>query len=184
MPASKLKNMDAKGLLRLRAQLETELEHRRAEIETQLVRLDQVTSLPSGRGQESRLKGRKVPPKYRSPSGETWSGRGARPRWLVAALKGGNRLEKFLIDKPTRQKTKMKKRSKAVRRVSRRRGKVARRGSKARAKARGRSSKRRLVARASGALRTTTRNQGTIPASATPIAQLTNAPLDGSPVEM
>jgi DNA-binding protein H-NS len=181
MPTSKLKNMDAKGLLRLRAQLETELEHRRAEIETQLVRLDQVTSLPSGRKQRSRLKGRKVPPKYRSPSGETWSGRGARPRWLVAVLKGGNRLEEFLIDKPARQKTKMKKRSKAVRRVSRRRRKVARRGSKARAKA---SSKRRLAARASGALRTTTRNQRIIPASATPIAQLTNAPLDGSPVEM
>jgi DNA-binding protein H-NS len=181
MPTSKLKNMDAKGLLRLRAQLETELEHRRAEIETQLVRLDQVTSLPSGRRQRSRLKGRKVPPKYRSPSGETWSGRGARPRWLVAVLKGGNRLEEFLIDKPARQKTKMKKRNKAVRRVSRRRRKVARRGSKARAKA---SSKRRLAARASGALRTTTRNQRIIPASATPIAQLTNAPLDGSPVEM
>jgi hypothetical protein len=40
-------------------------------------------------GVGSALKGRKVPPKYRSPSGETWAGRGARPRWLVAAIKGG-----------------------------------------------------------------------------------------------
>ena len=45
----------------------------------------------------SRLKGRKVPPKYRSPSGETWAGRGARPRWLVAAIKRGKKIEDFLI---------------------------------------------------------------------------------------
>jgi hypothetical protein len=42
---------------------------------------------------------RKVPPKYRSPSGETWAGRGVRPRWVVAALKRGKRVEDFLIDK-------------------------------------------------------------------------------------
>ena len=29
----------------------------------------------------SALKGKKVPPKYRSPSGETWAGRGVKPRW-------------------------------------------------------------------------------------------------------
>ena len=45
------------------------------------------------------LKGRKVPPKYRSPSGETWAGRGARPRWLVAAIKRGKKVEDFLIDR-------------------------------------------------------------------------------------
>jgi hypothetical protein len=43
--------------------------------------------------------GKKVPAKYRSPSGETWAGRGAKPRWLVDAIKGGRRLEDFLIDK-------------------------------------------------------------------------------------
>jgi DNA-binding protein H-NS len=49
------------------------------------------------------LKGRKVPPKYRSPSGETWAGRGARPRWLVAALKRGKKADDFLIKrKPKR----------------------------------------------------------------------------------
>jgi DNA-binding protein H-NS len=49
------------------------------------------------------LKGRKVPPKYRGPSGETWAGRGARPRWLVAAIKGGKKLDDFLIDKSARK---------------------------------------------------------------------------------
>jgi len=50
-------------------------------------------------GGGSVLKGRKVPPKYRGPSGETWAGRGARPRWLVAAIKEGKKLEDFLIEK-------------------------------------------------------------------------------------
>jgi DNA-binding protein H-NS len=45
------------------------------------------------------LKGKKVPPKYRSPGGVTWAGRGAKPRWLVDAIKGGKKLDDFLIDK-------------------------------------------------------------------------------------
>jgi DNA-binding protein H-NS len=38
--------------------------------------------------------------KYRNPSNrkETWAGRGNRPRWLVAALKGGKkRLADFAV---------------------------------------------------------------------------------------
>jgi DNA-binding protein H-NS len=42
--------------------------------------------------------GAKVAPKYRDPvSGLTWSGRGLRPRWMVAALESGGRLEDFAI---------------------------------------------------------------------------------------
>jgi len=52
-----------------------------------------------GRGGRSALKGKKVPPKYRSPSGETWAGRGAKPRWLVDAIKDGKKLDDFLIEK-------------------------------------------------------------------------------------
>jgi DNA-binding protein H-NS len=63
------------------------------------------------RGGGSALKGMKVPPKYRSSSGETWAGRGARPRWLVAAIKGGKKLDDFLIDKSAR-KGRRKRRSK------------------------------------------------------------------------
>jgi DNA-binding protein H-NS len=51
----------------------------------------------------SALKGRKVSPKYRGPSGETWAGRGVRPRWLVAAIKGGKKIDHFLIDKAARK---------------------------------------------------------------------------------
>jgi len=38
-----------------------------------------------------RLKGRKVAPKYRGPNGETWAGRGARPRWMQEAIKQGKK---------------------------------------------------------------------------------------------
>jgi H-NS histone family len=48
---------------------------------------------------------------YRSPSDETWAGRGARPRWLVAAIKGGKKLDDFLIEK-SGQKGRRKRRSK------------------------------------------------------------------------
>jgi DNA-binding protein H-NS len=40
-----------------------------------------------------------VLPKYFNPNqpSETWSGRGKRPRWLVAQLKSGKRVEDFTI---------------------------------------------------------------------------------------
>ena len=39
-----------------------------------------------------------VLPKYRNPqTSETWSGRGKRPRWLVAAVKSGRKIEEFRI---------------------------------------------------------------------------------------
>jgi len=58
---------------------------------------------PKARG--SKLKGRKVAPKYRNPNNraETWAGRGATPRWLRALLKGGHKLEEFAIAKPGRK---------------------------------------------------------------------------------
>lgn len=38
-----------------------------------------------------------VPPKYRGPNGETWSGRGLTPRWLAALVGEGQAKEAFLI---------------------------------------------------------------------------------------
>lgn len=50
------------------------------------------------------LKGRRrgypaVRPKYKNPenSAETWAGRGKQPRWLVAQVEAGKRIEDFLI---------------------------------------------------------------------------------------
>ena len=43
---------------------------------------------------------RAVKPKYRLPTGETWTGRGLKPRAFAAALEAGHSIEEFLIDKP------------------------------------------------------------------------------------
>jgi DNA-binding protein H-NS len=42
-----------------------------------------------------------VPPKYRNPDqpSETWAGRGKQPRWLVAQLRSGKRIDDFKIKK-------------------------------------------------------------------------------------
>jgi DNA-binding protein H-NS len=96
--------MDFESLVNLRQQVEERLHDHRVTIEKQLEALGgSIASLGGGkiaRGERgSTLKGKKVAPKYRSPDGDTWAGRGARPRWLVAAIKGGKKLENFLIDK-------------------------------------------------------------------------------------
>lgn len=49
-------------------------------------------------GEKPRRKYPRVLPKYRNPqTSETWSGRGKRPRWLVAAMKSGRKIEEFRI---------------------------------------------------------------------------------------
>lgn len=54
------------------------------------------------RGVVERKPRRKYPrvlPKYRNPASpsETWSGRGKQPRWLVAAIKSGRKIDDFKI---------------------------------------------------------------------------------------
>lgn len=42
--------------------------------------------------------GSKVAPKYRNKAtGETWTGRGLKPKWLQAAINGGAKLQDFAI---------------------------------------------------------------------------------------
>jgi DNA-binding protein H-NS len=103
--------MTIEALMDLRKRVDEALNERRAQIEKQLERIAVVGGARVVRGRRSVLKGRKVPPKYRSPSGETWAGRGGRPRWLVDAIKGGKKLDDFLIDKSAR-KGRKKRRSK------------------------------------------------------------------------
>jgi DNA-binding protein H-NS len=62
-------------------------------------------------GRKKSLKGRKVPIKYRDKSGNHWSGRGAQPRWMTAAIKAGAKRDDFLVDKPAR-KVRKKRRAK------------------------------------------------------------------------
>jgi len=111
MPKVSLSGMTVEALMDLQTRVDEALNERRAEIEKQLKMFAVVGGRRVVRGGGSALKGRKVPPKYRGPSGETWAGRGARPRWLVAAIKRGRKLEDFLIDKSAR-KGRRKRRSK------------------------------------------------------------------------
>jgi len=111
MPKVSLSGMTVEALMDLRKRVDEALHKRRAELEKQLERMAVVGGRRVVRGGGSVLRGRKVPPKYRSPSGETWAGRGAKPKWLVAAIKGGKKLDDFLIDKSARKRRK-KRRSK------------------------------------------------------------------------
>jgi DNA-binding protein H-NS len=89
--------MNVQALLSLRTQVDRRLLELRTELEKQLAAL-------TGKAKKGSMKGRKVPPKYRSAKGDTWAGRGAKPKWMVAALKKGRKMEDFLIDKSARKR--------------------------------------------------------------------------------
>jgi DNA-binding protein H-NS len=82
------------------AAITAKIGEQRHELEAQLSKLEGY----DGRGRRGRPAGRGAPrgavaPKYRNPDNptETWAGRGPKPRWLAAALKGGKRFEYFAI---------------------------------------------------------------------------------------
>jgi DNA-binding protein H-NS len=60
-----------------------------------LTAADLVAKASSPRASTS---GRKVAAKYRDPStGQTWTGRGLKPKWLAAALESGKQLNDFAV---------------------------------------------------------------------------------------
>jgi|SRR5260221_331754 DNA-binding protein H-NS len=117
-----LKSMTIDALVGLRgkidAMLTSKVADERRSLETELVKLSRV-DMGSGRSKAAFGRGvrGKVAPKYRNPEnpGETWAGRGLKPRWLAAALKSGKKLEDFSIGgagkdsaKPSRRKVRAK----------------------------------------------------------------------------
>ena len=66
-----LSGMTVEALMDLRERVDEMLHRRRAEIEKQLERMGSAIAVVGGRGGGSVLKGRKVPPKYRGPSGQS-----------------------------------------------------------------------------------------------------------------
>ena len=91
-------------MLDLRDQVDEAMSGYRSTLERQLAALGGSVAAFGGkvaRGMRgSAMKGRKVAAKYKGPDGELWAGRGATPRWLVAAMKEtGKKREDFLIDK-------------------------------------------------------------------------------------
>jgi DNA-binding protein H-NS len=97
---SNFASMSVEQLMQLRDTITAELSRKASDLKNQLARLvgdDRPRrGRPPGSGRKS-LRGRKVAPKYRGPGGETWSGRGLKPRWLVAEMKKGKKLESFAI---------------------------------------------------------------------------------------
>ena len=108
MAKTNLDSMSVEQLLQLRDDVGKELNRKTVVLRSQLARLG--GEIASSRGRErSTLKGKKVPPKYRDSAGNTWAGRGAKPRWLVAAIKEGKKLEDFSIEKTARKRRAKKK---------------------------------------------------------------------------
>jgi DNA-binding protein H-NS len=90
---------------KISAILSTRIRAEKHELEKRLAVLDGGTDIISQSGASRSLENgkerRKYPrvlPKYRNPqTSETWSGRGKRPLWLVAAMKSGHKIEEFRI---------------------------------------------------------------------------------------
>jgi DNA-binding protein H-NS len=96
MSIAKLQDLKAK----VDAAISEKVSSRREELEAEMSKLEGYTGgarrgRPAGRGGPRGA----VAPKYRNPENpaETWAGRGLRPRWLVAAMKGGKKFEDFAI---------------------------------------------------------------------------------------
>src|SRR5216684_1143544 len=117
-----LKSMSISRLTDLRQRVEGALaskviDQRRA-LESELAKLSRLQGTKTFRknGSGSGLRG-PVAPKYRNPQNpeETWAGRGLRPKWLTAAIKGGKSADDFLIRGavPSKKATKPKRARKA-----------------------------------------------------------------------
>jgi DNA-binding protein H-NS len=107
MKVENLKKLSVDALLQLRDRVDDAISGARTTLEDQLTRLGVAP-----RRKQRSTKSRKVAPKYRGPKGETWSGRGARPRWLVALLQRGHKIDEFSVNKEVRAKGRKKARKK------------------------------------------------------------------------
>ena len=103
---SKLAAMSVEALLQLRDDIGNILTQKVGQLQSQLAALGDGGWISSGkkavgRPRGSKMKGRKVAPKYRNPKNrsETWAGRGAMPRWMAAQIKAGKKREDFAINR-------------------------------------------------------------------------------------
>lgn len=102
------------------AMLSKRITAEKRELEARLARLNRssisdssisdraITKHAARQNGERRPARRKYPPvlpKFENPSdpSETWAGRGKQPRWLVAQLKAGRKMNDFLINRARRQ---------------------------------------------------------------------------------
>ena len=88
---SSFSNLSNEALCQLRDEVADLLNNRAEALRREL---DQLTD-----GGREKATSRRVAPKYRGPHGETWTGRGLKPRWLTEAMNEGMQLGDFLIGK-------------------------------------------------------------------------------------
>jgi len=95
-----LASMSVEALIEMRDDIGKILDRKTEQLQSQLAALG-VGDAGRGKRDTSKMKGRKVAPKYRNPKNrsETWAGRGAMPRWMAAEIKAGKKRESFLIQK-------------------------------------------------------------------------------------
>jgi DNA-binding protein H-NS len=93
---SSLETLSNEALCKLRDEIAQLLNSRAEALQREINQL--IGGAPAAKRTRQSATNRKVPPKYRGPKGETWSGRGLKPRWLTAAMKEGKELQDFLID--------------------------------------------------------------------------------------
>jgi DNA-binding protein H-NS len=80
------------------ALLSARIKAEKQELEKRLAVLNRGNDIISQSSPSRSLQNGKVLPKYHNPqTSETWSGRGKRPLWLVAAMKSGRKIEEFRI---------------------------------------------------------------------------------------
>jgi DNA-binding protein H-NS len=102
MVQANLVSMSVEDLLQLHDDIGNVLSQKASQLQSQLAALGDgglAAANSGGRRRTSKMKGRKVAPKYRNPKNrsETWAGRGRMPLWLAAEIKKGRKLEAFGI---------------------------------------------------------------------------------------
>jgi DNA-binding protein H-NS len=110
---SSLTTLTNEALCKLRDEIAALLESRAEELRKELIRLTGGDAFANGLvangtvanagGNGSKSKRKKIAPKYRGPDGETWTGRGLKPRWLADAINQGKQLTDFLIARPDQE---------------------------------------------------------------------------------
>ena len=101
MKNGNLKSMSVDELWNLHesvvAELTDKIAAERARLEDRLRKLGSTITSPQL--MRERRPYPKVLPKYRNPENrsETWAGRGKQPRWVMAQLRSGKKLDDFLI---------------------------------------------------------------------------------------
>jgi DNA-binding protein H-NS len=100
-----LTTLSNEALCKLRDEIAVLLNSRADDLRRDLDRLTGGTVAHGGEanggGDAPKARRKKIAPKYLGPAdGDTWTGRGMKPRWLTSAMKEGKKLEDFLIVKP------------------------------------------------------------------------------------